>query len=77
MRAAKLSRQQPNKGPKMPTTDDAMTRERAIAELKALLGSDDVERAHSEADGILCELLTALGFSDVVAAWNDVEKWYA
>lgn len=54
-----------------------MTRERAIAELKALLDCGDVERAHGEADGVLCELLTALGFSDVVAAWNDVEKWYA
>ena len=54
-----------------------MTREQAIAKLKALVGSGDVEIAHGEADGVLCDLLRALGYGDVVDAWDDVEKWYA
>lgn len=35
------------------------------------------EGAHGEADSILCELLELLGYKDVVAAYNKVEKWYA
>jgi hypothetical protein len=54
-----------------------MDRDEAIKRLKALRGSGDIEAAHSEADGILCELLTALGYSDVVYEWMQVEKWYA
>ena len=53
-----------------------MTREEALAKLRAIKGWD-VERAHAEADDILCELLIALGYSDVVLAYNAVEKWYA
>lgn len=54
-----------------------MTREQAIEKLKNLHGSGDVEAAHGDADDVLCELLKALGYGDVVAAWDDVEKWYA
>ena len=54
-----------------------MTREQALAQLKALHGSSDVEVAHSDADGVICALLVALGYSDVVNEWNEVEKWYA
>lgn len=61
----------------MPTEAETMTREIALAKLKALLGSGDVEIAHGVADQVLCDLLTSLGYGDVVAAWDDVEKWYA
>jgi len=54
-----------------------VTREEAIEKLKKLAGSGDVEAAHGEADEVLCELLRALGYGDVVDAWEDVEKWYA
>jgi hypothetical protein len=54
-----------------------MTREEAIAKLKALHGSTDVEAAHGEADQVICDLLTALGYGDVVVAYDDVEKWYS
>lgn len=38
----------------------------------------DPEAAHSQADGILCELLQALGMHDVVSAYQAIEpKWYA
>ena len=37
----------------------------------------DQERAHINADEILCELLTELGYCDVVKEYNKIEKWYA
>jgi hypothetical protein len=55
-----------------------MTREKAIEQLKTLQQEGrDTEADHSEADEILCELLNALGYGDVVAEWEKVEKWYA
>lgn len=54
-----------------------MTREQAIEELKEQQGSGDWEVAHSEADDVLCKLLVALGYQDVVDEWEKVPKWYA
>lgn len=54
-----------------------MTREQAIEDLKAAQNNDDTEAAHSDADGVLCHLLNALGYSDVVDEWMKVSKWYA
>ena len=34
------------------------------------------DEAHIKADEVLCKLLVNLGFEKVVAAWNEVEKWY-
>ena len=55
-----------------------MTREEAIKSLndiEKLRG--DPENWHLAADYVLCELLTSLGYQDVVDAWEKVEKWYA
>jgi hypothetical protein len=57
-------------------TPGTMTREEALAALKAEQLNDDPETAHVKADAILCRLLGALGYGDVVAAWDEVEKWY-
>lgn len=54
-----------------------MTREQAIEKLKAEQTSGDYEITHSNADQVLCDLLTALGYADVVAEWEKVGKWYA
>lgn len=54
-----------------------MNREQAIAELKKLQESGDIEAAHCEADGVLCKLLEALGYQDVTAEWAKIDKWYA
>jgi hypothetical protein len=54
-----------------------MTRERALAELKGFQGDGDIEIAHSRADDVLCKLLTALGYEDVVREYDKVPKWYA
>jgi hypothetical protein len=37
----------------------------------------DQENAHIAADTILCELLTELGFAELIAVYDDIEKWYA
>lgn len=37
----------------------------------------DTERAHSEADETLCDVLTSLGYEEIVEAWRKVDKWYA
>lgn len=38
---------------------------------------DDTKVAHIYADDVLCALLDRLGYTDVVAAWRDIKKWYA
>lgn len=37
----------------------------------------DEENGHIAADQALCDLLICLGFSDVVADFNAMPKWYA
>lgn len=56
-----------------------MTREQAIERLREIqkVSAGDPEAAHCEADQVLYELLTALGYSDVLEEWNRVDKWYA
>lgn len=54
-----------------------MSREEAIAKLAELAKSKDIESAHGEADDVLCELLVALGYEDVVDLYREVPKWYA
>jgi len=54
-------------------------REKALLALSDALelGKGDPEIAHVNADEVLCELLTSLGFSDVVKEFKKVPKWYA
>ncbi|RAP71557.1 hypothetical protein [Candidatus Erwinia dacicola] len=54
-----------------------MTREEAIAKLKALHTSYDPESDHADADKVICELLISLGYEDVVIEYDHVDKWYA
>jgi hypothetical protein len=56
---------------------DLITRESAIERLKGLRVTGDIEIGHAEADDVLCELLAALGYGDVVQEYGEVEKWYA
>ena len=48
----------------------------AIKKLKECQDSCDTERAHREADEVLCELLTSLGYEDVVKEYEQIEKWF-
>lgn len=54
-----------------------MTREEALERLKELDKSGDTEAAHADADEVLCELLIALGYEDVVRAYKKIDKWFA
>lgn len=54
-----------------------MTREQAITELNELAKSGNTEGVHVAADIVLCQLLTALGYNDVVEAYDKIEKWYS
>lgn len=54
-----------------------MSREEAIAALKVAAKNRDTEVAHGTADCVLCELLEALGYEDVVEEYHKVSKWYA
>ena len=58
------------------TREDAIRRN-AIERLKALQRLGDPEYAHGEADDALCDLLQAIGYSDVVKEFKAIEKWYA
>ena len=50
--------------------------------LNALADADkvfegDLEYLHGAYDRILCELLTELGYEDIVKVWDSTSKWYA
>lgn len=67
--------------PRSPLSDEpeieaTMDRETAFAKLKALQSARDTEMTHMDADEVLCDLLTALGYADVVAEFDLVDKWY-
>lgn len=52
-------------------------RQRAIKKLQECQQNREWESAHEDADDVLCELLSDLGFEDIVAEWQKVGKWYA
>lgn len=58
-------------------SNNIMTKEKAIQMLKQEQQNFDIEAAHAKADDILCKLLISLGYQDVVAEYNKVDKWYA
>lgn len=54
-----------------------MTKEQAIEELKEWQKYNDEEVGHARADDVLCDLLSSLGYDDVVDEWKKIDKWYA
>lgn len=48
-----------------------------LRRMQELENSGDIESAHGLADDILCDLLTQLGYTDIIDAYDRVEKWYA
>jgi hypothetical protein len=54
-----------------------VNRDEAIERLRQAQRNGDIEGAHGDADRVLCELLTTLGYEDVVREWEAVEKWFA
>ena len=62
-----------------------MTKEEALEKLREIKDGESVrdseyfspEKAHIDADEVLCQMLKSLGYADVVQAFSDVYKWYA
>ena len=48
-----------------------------IEKMQEYVSSDDPESAHIDADHLLCELLTKLGYENLVQKYDEVTKWYA
>lgn len=53
------------------------TADRILKEMSELDDTFDTELAHVEADNLLCEMLTVLGYDEIVEAYAKIGKWYA
>lgn len=55
------------------------TKKAAILRLRQIAEEcgGDAEKAHALADDLLCCVLRGLGFEEVVAEYEKIEKWYA
>ena len=53
--------------------------QKSLARLKDLVNKEypDEEEDHAEADGILCDMLNALGYKDLTDLWDNIGKWYS
>lgn len=50
----------------------------AIEQMKECIKNNgDVEVAHLDADAVLCDVLTQLGYKELVDLYEKVKKWYA
>jgi hypothetical protein len=48
-----------------------------LEEMNTLHDNNDTELAHGTADKILCDMLSELGYVDIVESFNKVDKWYS
>lgn len=55
----------------------AKQRIRVLARLKELADEPDTEKAHIEADALLCEYLTMINAKDIVEAFQAITKYYS
>lgn len=53
--------------------------QKSLARLEKLVNKKypDEEEDHAEADGILCDMLNALGYKDLTDLWDKIGKWYS
>lgn len=49
----------------------------AIEKMKECVNNGDTEVAHLDADAVLCDVLTQLGYKELVDLYEKVKKWYA
>jgi len=55
------------------TKEEKRNFERCLNECK----EKDTEAGHGQADDILCDILTKMGYKKIVKLFNDLDKWYA
>jgi hypothetical protein len=70
----------------MPTPEEAAAKMRSIADGSFYASQTyrdgspriwDKENQHSDADGLLCEVLRNLGYNEMVDVFESMDKWYA
>lgn len=49
----------------------------AIEKMKECVNNGATEVAHINADAVLCDVLTQLGYKELVDLYEKVKKWYA
>ena len=49
----------------------------AVEKMKECVNNSDTELAHLDEDNILCDVLTQLGYKELVDLYEKVNKWYA
>lgn len=54
-----------------------LTPEEFKARMQEIAKGGDTEGAHQEADALMCELLSALGYAEGVGIFENMDKWYA
>ncbi len=56
---------------------DPITPEEFASRLKELANMGDIETAHAEADELMEEILTQLGYGEGIKVFEAMDKWYA
>jgi TRAP-type uncharacterized transport system substrate-binding protein len=58
---------------------DKKLNEEAVFQMKKALelNIDNVEKSHMNADEILCQVLQALGYKELVDIYIEIDKWYS
>lgn len=54
-----------------------LTPEEFKLHMTAICQSGDIEAEHVDADWLMCDLLTQLGYGEGVEIFLDSERWYA
>jgi len=54
-----------------------MTPKQFAKRMKEIRDDGDIEKAHWEADMLMCQLLQQLGYGDGVKLFTDMPKWYS
>lgn len=48
-----------------------------LTQMNKCINNEDTEYAHIIADDILCDLLKDLGYTELIAVYEKINKWYA
>ncbi len=52
-------------------------KEKYLERLRLIQEKSDIEDRHIEADQLLCDLLTELGYDQIVKQYGEIEKYHA
>lgn len=55
----------------------SQTEKDIVEELERLSHDKDIEAKHAKANTLIMEFLEQLGYTEIVEAYDNIEKWYA